>query len=200
MTVDAPVGAGRSVAENLLLFQGVWQDRLQGYHPNGDPMLVDEYGGTPGPFPYEQLVYIDFDGSRYQQTNVVLRGRPAYVRTFRGSLEDGVLVFDTLGPNAPRTLGVSGGPGVLVYLPERVDHDSLANFTDPDYIRYLGHDQRSRTTTLYRGGRLRRVLTVAGTRISTDPSRRVDVDPRGADGPVHDGEDVTRVYTERGAE
>lgn len=185
------------VTDNLLLFRGVWHDRLQGYHPDGAEMSFDEHGGSPGPFPYEQLVYIDFDEGRYRQTNIVLRGRPSYQRTFAGSIEDGVLVFDPLGPNAPRTVGVSGGLGVLVFLPERVDHESLVNFTDPDYIRYLGHDQRSRTTTLYRGGRLRRVLTVAGTRISRDPTRRVDIDPRGPHGPVHEGENTTRVYVDR---
>lgn len=185
-----------SVVDSLWLFRGVWHDHLQGYHPNGEPMATDAYGGSPGPYPYEQLVYIDFDGERYQQTNVVVRGRDRHQRSFSGRIEDGVLVFDRLGPEAPRTVGVSGGAGVLVFLPERVDDASITRFTDPDFIRYLGGDQRTRTATLYRGGVLRRVLSVSGTRVSHDPGRRVSWDPRGPEGPVHVGERVTHVYAE----
>jgi hypothetical protein len=80
---------------------------------------------------------------------------------------------------------VSGGPGVLVFLPERVDTPEHRRFADPDYVRHLGGDQRTRTTTLYRDGELKRVLTVSGTRVDPDPTRRGAWDPRGPDGPVH---------------
>jgi len=179
-----------SVAANLTLFRGVWLDLVAGFHPDGTPMTHDEHGPNAGTFPYQQLVYLDFDGGRLRQTNVVLRDREPHVRTFTGGIVDGVLVFDhsglgSQGLEAPRTIGVSGGPGVLVFLPERVDAPQLRRFADPDYIRYLGGDQRTRTTTLYRDGELKRVLTVSGTRVHPDPTRRVSWDPRGPEGPVH---------------
>ena len=59
---------------------------------------------------------------------------------------------------------------MLVLLPERVDTDAHRRFADPDYVRYLGGDQRTRTTTLYRDGELKRILTVSGTRIHHDPT------------------------------
>ncbi len=196
---------GGTVLDNLALFRGVWHDVVSGHAPDGTELVHDEHGGTPGPLPYEQLVYIDVrddDGQvRYEQTNVVLRGRDAHARSFGGTVRDGVLVFDRLGPEAPTMLGVSGGPGVLVFLPERTDGADITRFYDPDYIRHLGGDQRTRTTTLYRDGVLRRVLSVRGTRITTDPTRRVAHDPRGGAGPVHDGGRTTRVYaTERSQE
>jgi hypothetical protein len=177
---------GASVSDNLRLFRGVWHDVITAYHPDGTVMEMDVHGGTPGPTPYEQLVYVDLDGDRYIQTNVVLRGRDPHVRTFTGTVVDGVLEFDPLGLEAPTTIGVSGGPGVLVFLPRTVTGDHMARFHDPDYIRHLGGEQRTRTTTLYREGRIVRVLTVLGTRIAADPTVRVAHDPRGADGPVHE--------------
>jgi len=190
-TTDSSVG---SVADNLWLFRGVWRDVITGHSLDGSPLREDPHGGTPGPLPYEQLVYLDFDGEAFVQTNVVSSGRPAQQRTFRGRLVDGVLEFDRLGPDAPKMLGVSGGPGVLVFLPERCDEPPTTRFYDPDYIRHLGGDQRTRTTTLYRDGLLRRVLTVRGTRVSSDPTRRTPDDPRGPTGRVHEGETLTRVY------
>lgn len=188
------MSVGSSVRDNLLLFRGVWHDVVTAYHPDGTPMLVDDVGGTPGPTPYEQLVYLDVAGDRFVQTNVVLRGRPQHARTFSGSIVDGVLRFDSLGLEAPETIGVSGGPGVLVFLPRTVLGEHMARFHDPDYIRHLGNGQRTRTTTLYRNGELVRVLTVRGTLIDPDPTRRVSHDPRGASGHVHDGISLTRVY------
>jgi hypothetical protein len=41
-----------------------------------------------------------------------------------------------------------------------------------------------------------RVCTVSGLRLSHDPTRRVEWDPRGADGPVHEPRSETRVYAE----
>ncbi len=186
--------SGGSVADNLWLFRGVWRDVLTGHSPDGSLLEDDSYGGTPGNFPYQQLVYLDFDGEEFAQTNVVLAGRPAHERTFRGRIVDGVLEFNRLGPGAPKMIGVSGGPGVLVFLPLRCDEPTNALFYDPDYIRHLGGEMRTRTTTLYRDGLLRRILTVHGTRLSPDPSQRVLEDPRGPEGPVHEGETLSRVY------
>lgn len=197
MSASAPRvtdSAAGSVVDNLWLFRGVWRDVISGHALDGSPLNDDPHGGSPGPLPYEQLVYLDFDGESFVQTNVVLAGRPAQQRTFRGLIVNGVLEFDRLGPHAPRMLGVSGGPGVLVFLPSRCDEAATTRFYDPDYIRHLGGDQRTRTTTLYREGSLRRILTVRGTRVSTDPARRVPDDPRGQSGPVHEGETLTRVY------
>ena len=183
------------VADNLMLFRGVWHDHIQAFAPDGTELTDDPLGGSPGPVPYEQLVYLDFDGESFVQTNVVLSGRPAHERTFTGRLIDGVLVFDRLGPEAPEMLGVAGGPGVLVFAPRRIDGEGTGRFYDPDYIRHLGGDQRTRTTTLYRSGELVRILTVLGTRISADPCVRVPQDPRGALGPVHGATTLSLVYT-----
>jgi hypothetical protein len=170
-----------SVAGNLALFHGVWLDHVVAHRPDGTP-ITDDFGG---PFPFRHLVYLDFDGVRLTQTNVVLDGRPPRERTFRAEIVDGVLVFDGRTLTEPNTIGVSGGPGVLVFLPRRVDSETVLTFADPDYVRHLGGHQRTRTTTLYRDGELHRILTVAGTRIHPDPSRRVPQDPRGPEGPVH---------------
>jgi len=184
-----------SVAETLATFRGVWLDHLVAYRPDGTPMDHDvahpadvDPGATAARrFPFQQLVYLDFDTAtgRLVQTNLPLTGRPPVPRTFRGGIEDGVLVFDGAGLEEPGTIGVSGGPGVLVLLPRRVDTPAHRRFADPDYVRYLGGEQRTRTTTLYRDGVLERILTVSGTRIHLDPTRRVPSDPRGTDGPVH---------------
>jgi hypothetical protein len=184
--MSGPERPGATVADNLRLFRGVWHDVVAAYHPDGTPMTDDVHGGTPGPMPYEQLVYLDLQDDRFIQTNVLLSGRPPHVRTFTGAIVDGVLRFDPLGLEAPTTIGVSGGPGVLVFLPESSTGEHMARFHDPDYIRHLGGDQRTRTTTLYRDGNLVRVLTVTGQRISHDPSVRVANDPRGTDGPPHE--------------
>jgi hypothetical protein len=184
------------VLANLQAMRGVWHDRLAATDPSGAPLSFDPHGGTPGPLPYENLVYVDVDDEgRFRQTNVVLRGRDAHARSFTGSVVDGVLVFDALGPEDPGHVGVSGGPGVLVFLPRRLDAPSLQRFSDPDVILF---DARSRTriTTLYRHGELVRVLTVSGYRVADDPASRVAWDPRGADGPVHEERSTTRVYAD----
>lgn len=178
---------------------GVWHDHVQGYYPDGTVMTYDEHGGTPGAFPYENLVYIDFDGTSYRQTNVTVQGRPLHVRGFVGEVRDGVLRFGQLGPHDPGHLGVSAGPGCIVFLPARLDDPAVRRFADPDYIRLLGADQRTRTTTLYRYGELVRTLRVSGTRITTATDRRVDSDPRGVAGPVHGDVSVTKVYEEQPA-
>ena len=77
---------------------GVWHDHLEAFDPDGTPVADDPHGGVPGPFPYDNLVYFDFDGSTVTQTNVTFRGREPSVRTFESDLVDGVLRFRRLGP------------------------------------------------------------------------------------------------------
>lgn len=183
------------LVENLLAMRGVWHDRLVAYAPDGSHVADDPHGGVPGPFPYDNLVYVDCDGSDYFQTNVTFAGRPLHVRSFHGVIEAGILRFDKLGPDAPSHVGVAAGPGCIWYLPDTVDA-AWQRYSEPDHIRLLGADQRTRATALYREGRLVRTLTVAGTRLSDDPTRRVEQDPRGLEGPVHDPHSVTYVFSD----
>lgn len=182
-----------SVRENLLAMRGVWHDVLQGFHPDGSPMTLDEVGPTHGPYPYENLVYLDVEGDNYEQTNVTFRGRPLHHRTFRGQVVDGVLRFGKLGPDDPGHIGISAGPGNLIFLPERLDAPSLQVFADPDYVRIDG-DRRTRVTTLYRDGKVVRTLLATGTRLTTDTSRRHAWDPRGTDGNVHEAISTTQAF------
>lgn len=189
------------VRANLHAMVGVWHDRLTGFHPDGSTMDFDEHGGTPGPFPYENLVYIDFDGETYRQTNVSIAGRPLSIRSFSAHMVDGILAFGELGRGDPGHVGVSGGPGVLVFTPRVID-ESLQRFSDPDFILLMGPDltrptSRMRVTTLYRHGVIRRVLRVEGDRVGDNPRVRHARDPRGTDGPVHEPPSSTSVYEAR---
>lgn len=183
------------VAANLAAMRGVWHDHLVAYDPGGALVSDDPHGGQPGPFPYDNLVYVDFDGERFRQTNVTCRGRPLHVRTFTGRIDPaaGVLRFDPLGPNDPGHIGVAAGPGTLVFVAERNDGPAVARYDEPDFIKQSG-DQRVRTTVLYRHGAVVRTMTASGTRVAADPTVRVDWDPRGQDGPVHHDRSVTEVY------
>ena len=182
------------LVDNLMAMRGVWHDHLVAFAPDGTTVTDDPHGGVPGPFPYDNLVYVDCDGTDYFQTNVTFAGRPLHVRSFHGVVSGGILRFDRLGPEAPAHIGVAGGPGVIWYLPAVID-DAWQRYSEPDHIRLLGADQRTRATALYRGGRLVRTLTAAGTRLSADPTQRVDLDPRGLGGPVHDPHSVTYVFS-----
>lgn len=185
-----PVG---SVGHTLERLRGVWHDRVEVFDLAGRLLDRDEHSGTPGPAPYDNLVYIDFDGAEYRQTNVSFRGRQPHVRTFTGGLRDGVLVFSRLGPEAPEHIGVSGGPGVLFFAPRRVDA-GWSRYHEPDCLRLLGSGQRTRTTLLYHRGEAVRSLTANGSRIAATAERRVAADPRGAGGPVHELPGETKVW------
>ncbi len=189
MTVFSP----GTVGDTLLRMRGVWHDYVSIYTLAGTPLAVDEHSGTPGPAPFDNLVYVDFDGEHYHQTNVTFRGRPLHVRTFSGKLIDGVLHFDRLGPRDPGHIGVSGGPGVLFFIASMVD-ESMHRYSEPDCIRLLGQAERTRTTVLYRHGKAVRTLTANGYRIAPTADRRVADDPRGPDGPVHDRSEDTTVF------
>ncbi len=182
-----------SVVDTLLRMRGAWHDRVQVFDLAGTPLAEDADSGTPGPAPYDNLVYVDFDGAEYRQTNVCFRGRPLHARTFTGAIVDGVLVFRKLGPDAPEHIGASGGPGVLFFASREID-DACRRYSEPDCVRLLGPNLRMRTTLLYRRGRAVRTLTAEGTRVSPVADRRVSWDPRGADGPVHALPEDTEVF------
>lgn len=189
---SAPIG---SVAHTLATMSGVWHDRVEVFDLSGRPLAMDERAGTPGPAPFDNLVYVDFDGTDYRQTNVTFRGRPFHARTFRGSIKDGVLVFAQLGPGDPTHIGVSGGPGILFFNPLRVT-EAWGRYHEPDCIRLLGPSARTRTTLLYRDGVAVRTLTAYGQKIGPITDRRVPWDPRGAEGPVHEPHRDTPVFAE----
>lgn len=182
-----------SVGDTLTRMRGVWHDHVSIYDLAGHPLTEDVYSGTPGPAPFDNFVYVDFDGQIYRQTNVTFRGRPLHARAFSGRLVDGVLVFDKLGPDAPEHIGVSGGPGILFFIARIVD-DAMKRYSEPDCVRLIGTSERTRTTVLYRGGVAVRTLTAWGQRLSPDPSRRLTWDPRGPDGDPHETRRDTFVF------
>ena len=181
-----------TVGYNLMLMRGVWHDRLELFEIDGTPRFMDEQGGKPGASPFENLVYIDFDGENFRQTNVTFRGRPVHVRSFQGKLIDGVLHFEKLGANDPGHIGVSGGIGVLIFAPKMID-ESWMRYSEPDFIKIDG-DRRTRNTMLYRDGVLVRTLSVKGFRLSPVADKRMPFDPRGEIGNVHDAQSVTEVF------
>ena len=96
---------------DLFAMVGVWHDHLTAWDVHGRAVDHDPFGGVPGPFPYDNLVYCDFDGSVWTQTNVTFRGREPAVRTFEADVADGVLTFRRLGPEAPEHVGRVGRAG-----------------------------------------------------------------------------------------
>lgn len=182
-----------TVGHTLSLMNGVWHDRVEVFSLAGLALAEDTLSGTPGAAPFDNLVYVSFDGASYTQTNVTFRGRPLHTRTFRGKLEDGVLVFDRLGPDDPEHIGVSGGPGILFFNPRRMT-DAWNRYHEPDCIRLLGPGQRTRTTVLYRDGVAQRTLTANGYKVAPDASLRVPWDPRGPEGSVHEPHRDTLVF------
>lgn len=190
--VFAPTFPVGSVGYNLNLMRGVWHDRLELFEPDGTPRFDDRQGGQPGASPFENLVYIDFDGENFRQTNVAFRGRPTHVRSFEGKLIEGILHFAKLGENDPGHVGVSGGTGILIFTPKLID-ESWQRYSEPDYIRISG-DTRTRCTMLYRDGKLVRTLSVVGHRLSPFAGKRMSFDPRGENGGVHEVKSVTEVF------
>ncbi len=184
-----------SVGATLMAMRGVWHDQIQLYHLNGDALDEDTWSGTPGSSPYENLVYVEFDGEQYRQTNVCFRGRPLHVRSFQGVLQDGLLRFAQLGPQDPSHVGVAAGPGRIIFAPIAVS-PAWEKYVEPDVIELLGPGQRLRTTLLYRHGNAARTLHARGTLLSPDASRRLPYDPRGPDGPVHELVRATQVFKE----
>jgi hypothetical protein len=183
-----------TVGHLLTLMRGVWHDRIELYHLDGAPLPHDAWAGAPGDAPFDNLVYIDFDGENYVQTNVTFAGRPFHARTFTAKMRDGKLYFDKLGPEAPQHVGISGGAGVLWYVSENNTDEGLSRYMEPDCIVLDGYDRRTRMTVLYRNGVAVRTLTAHGVKIAPITEKRVSFDPRGADGTPHDMRSVTKVY------
>jgi hypothetical protein len=185
-----PVG---TVGYLLVAMCGVWHDRLELCALDGTPLAYDPHGSVPGPSPYDNLVYIEFDGETYRQTNVTFHGRPLKWRSFTGVLREGVLHFDRLGPADPGHIGIAAGPDTLIFTPRVID-DSLKVFSEPDYIRLIGTSERTRTTVLYKGGVAVRTLNVRGWKVAPTAARRMPYDPRGAEGDVHEPRSITQAF------
>jgi hypothetical protein len=174
-----------SVGHNLGLLHGVWHDRVEVFALDGSDLPADHLAGSPGESPFENLVYVDFDGECLALTNVHIRGRAPSAKTFTGRMREGLLVFDELGPGAYENIGMSGGAGVLTFSARELD-DATKVYAEPDFVVLTADDERLRHTVLYRNGSAIRTLTARGRRLTRDCSRRHALDPRGPDGPVHE--------------
>ena len=179
-----PIG---SVGHNLLQLRGTWHDHIELYNLDGTPLDDDSAAGSgsPGPGPFDNLVYIDFDGERFALTNVHIRGRELSAKTFTGSLQDNLLLFDQLGPGAYENIGMSGGPGILTFNARKLGAATDV-YMEPDFIMLTAPGERVRHTVLYRHGEANRTLTARGTRLLPTSDSRHSLDPRGPDGPVHE--------------
>ena len=174
------------VGETLHKMVGVWRDKIALFHLDGRPLDDDTQAGsgTPGASPFENLVYISFDGSDFALTNVHIAGRPMTAKTFRGRMRDGLMVFDSLGDGAFENVGVSGGPGILTFNAMRLG-PACEVYMEPDFIILTAPDQRVRHTLLYRDGIAVRTLTARGQKLSDNDKVRHALDPRGPDGKIH---------------
>ena len=188
-----------SVGDTLTQMVGVWHDHINVYSLAGEPLSEDAMSGTRGDAPFDNLVYIDFDGMHYRQTNVTFRGRPMHYRSFTGKLQDGILRFGTLGPKDPAHIGISGGPSRIIFCGQKITQ-AWQNYAEPDFIHLPHPGVRYRTTLLYRNGQAVRSLVACGTKVSPDPTRRFYMDPRGQDGPVHEALKETYVFSESDTE
>lgn len=183
-----------SVGHALSLMGGIWHDHIEAFNLDGSPLAHDPWSGMAGDTPFDNLVYIDFDGENYWQTNVTFSGRPFHARSFTAKLVNGILYFDKLGPEAPQHVGISGGVGVLWFLAQQNTAEPLSRYSEPDCITLDGFGRRTRMTALYRNGLVVRTLTAKGVRLSPIAATRHPLDPRGLDGPVHEFRSVTLVY------
>lgn len=174
-----------SVQYNLELLHGTWHDRVELFELDGAELAEDSRAGSPGDSPFENLVYVDFDGEVLRLTNVHIRGREPSAKTFTGRMRDGLLVFDELGPGAYENVGMSGGPGILTFTAGALGNATEVYF-EPDFIVVTGDGERIRHTVLYRDGVAIRTLTARGKRISSSSDVRHELDPRGSSGPVHE--------------
>ena len=181
-----PSSVQGDVGDTLHKMVGVWHDKITLYHLDGRPLDDDtEAGsGTPGASPFENLVYISFDGEHFALTNVHIAGRPMTAKTFRGRMRDGLMVFDSLGDGAFENVGVSGGPGILTFNAMRLG-PACEVYMEPDFIILTGPDTRVRHTVLYRGGIAVRTLTARGRKLSENDQVRHPLDPRGPVGDIH---------------
>ena len=187
MSSPYPVFPIGSVGYNLMLLRGTWHDHIELYNLDGTPLDDDSSAGSgsPGPGPFDNLVYIDFDGDKLSLTNVHIRGRETAAKTFTGKMRDDLLVFDPLGPGAYENIGMSGGPGILTFNARKLGA-ATDTYMEPDFIMLTAPGERVRHTVLYRSGAAVRTLTAKGTRLLPSCDQRHSLDPRGPDGPVHE--------------
>ena len=187
MSTPFPVFPVGSVGYNLMQLRGTWHDHIELYNLDGTPLDDDSSAGSgsPGAGPFDNLVYIDFDGVHFSLTNVHIRGREASARPFTGKLKDNLLVFDPLGPGAYENVGMSGGPGILTFNARQLGAAADV-YMEPDFIILTAPGERIRHTVLYRHGEAVRTLTARGTRLWPTCEKRHTLDPRGEDGPVHE--------------
>ncbi|TKB46047.1 hypothetical protein [Thalassotalea mangrovi] len=188
-----------SVAHTLLQLRGTWHDSVELFELDGSPLNDDTAAGsgTPGLSPFDNLVYIDFDGEHFAITNVHFRGRPMAAKTFTGKLINGILVFDPMGPGSYKNIGMSGGPGVLTFSSESLDQ-AAGVYMEPDFIMITAPGQRTRHTVLYRNGQAKRTLTAKGVRLSPSCDTRHPLDPRGLEGPVHEERFQAKIWEHLG--
>ncbi|KXI30423.1 hypothetical protein [Paraglaciecola hydrolytica] len=186
MTTVFPVG---SVAHTLMQLRGTWHDSVELFNLDGSPLIDDTQAGsgTPGLSPFDNIVYIDFDGLNFKITNVHFRGRPALAKTFTGKLVDGLLVFDPMGPGSYENVGMSGGPGILTFTARQLNQATNV-YMEPDFIIVTAPGHRTRHTVLYRNGQATRTLTAKGVRLSPSCTKRHELDPRGLVGDVHEAQ------------
>jgi hypothetical protein len=175
-----------SVGHNLSQMVGVWHDQISLFHLDGAPLSDDTQAGsgTPGASPFENLVYISFDGQAFSLTNIHIAGRPPIAKTFTGRMRDGLMVFDPLGSGAYENVGMSGGPGILTFNAHHLG-PGCDIYMEPDFIMLTSETTRIRHTVLYRDGSAVRTLTARGMKLTDDPSVRHALDPRGSEGEVH---------------
>lgn len=185
--------SNHSVQETLMRLRGTWHDKIQTFNLDGSALSFDSLAGSPGPSPFENLVYIDFDGEIMTQTNVTFRGRNAAAKTFSGRMVNGLLVFNSLGEGAYDNIGMSAGPDALVYTARQLN-ESCQRYYEPDFIQLTGPDTRLRTTVLYRDGKAVRTLRAEGVRLSGNCQQRHEWDPRGANGRVHEQQAKSGVW------
>ena len=176
-----------SVGNTLMEMRGTWHDSVELFELDGRPLNDDTAAGsgTPGESPFDNLVYIDFDGEKLTLTNVHFRGRPLSAKTFTAHMRDDLLVFDPLGPGAYENIGMSGGPGIITFNARELSKATDV-YMEPDFIILTAPGQRIRHTVLYRDGVANRTLTAKGTRLSPTCDKRHPLDPRGENGDVHE--------------
>jgi hypothetical protein len=183
------------VAETLTKMHGIWQDSIELFNLDGSELRDDTTAGsgTPGSSPFENLVYVDFNGEALTLTNVHIKGRPVAAKTFTGKIVDGLLLFDSLGKGAYKNIGMSGGPNIITFSAEQLS-SATDIYLEPDFILLLNATERMRHTVLYRHGKAIRTLTAKGKKLSEDCSGKHALDPRKISGNVHETPFVSTIW------
>lgn len=190
-----PATHSSCVIDTLHQMTGVWHDHIKLFTLDGSELSDDTKAGsgTPGSSPFENLVYLDFDGHHLTLTNVHIKGRPLAAKTFTGKIVDNLLVFDELGKGAYKNIGMSGGPNIITFSAAKLSA-ATDIYLEPDFIMLLSPTERIRHTVLYRHGQATRTLTAKGKKLSNDCSIKHDLDPRPATNPIHETPFVSSIW------